>query len=168
MDLAANRSGNLRGGGSGLLNKAVSLGRTALRGADWLAPVLDLGIRLLVASVFFQSGLVKITSWDTTLALFENEYMVALLPPALAAYLGTAAELLLPIPLVLGLGARLTALALFVFNIVAVLSYPDLSEVGLKDHQYWGLLLLVTLLHGPGKLSLDHLIRRKFLDQGGK
>ena len=55
------------------------------------------------------------------------------------------------------------AAVLFVFNIIAVISYPDLSEVGLKDHQYWGLLLLVTLFHGPGKLSLDHLIRRKFL-----
>jgi putative oxidoreductase len=26
----------------------------------------------------------------------------------------------------------------------------------------WGLLLLVPLLHGPGKLSLDHLIARKY------
>jgi putative oxidoreductase len=49
-----------------------------------------------------------------------------------------------------------------VFNVVAVISYPDLGEVGLKDHQYWGLLLLVTLCHGPGRLSLDHLIRRHF------
>jgi putative oxidoreductase len=35
--------------------------------------------------------------------------------------------------------------------------------VGLRDHQTWGLLLLVTLLHGPGALSLDHLIGRRFL-----
>ena len=62
-----------------------------------------------------------------------------------------------------GLGSRLSALVLFVFNIVAVVSYPDLGEVGLRDHQVWGLLLLVTLLHGPGKLSLDHLIGRRFL-----
>lgn len=62
--------------------------------------------------------------------------------------------------LVLGLGTRLAALALFLFNIVAVISYPGLGEVGLQHHQYWGLLLLVTLCHGPGKLSLDHLIRR--------
>jgi len=39
----------------------------------------------------------------------------------------------------------------------------DLSEVGLKDHLYWGILLLVPLLHGLGKLSLDHFIRRKYL-----
>jgi putative oxidoreductase len=128
-----------------------------------LAPVLDLAIRLWVGAAFFQSGLVKIQSWDTTLALFENEYSVPLLPPALAAYLGTATELLVPVLLVVGLGGRLAAGVLFVFNIVAVISYGDLSEAGLMQHQYWGLLLLVTLLHGPGRLSIDHLIRRRFL-----
>ena len=64
--------------------------------------------------------------------------------------------------LVLGLGTRFAAFVLFVFNIVAVVSYPDLGAVGLKDHQTWGLLLLVTLLHGPGALSLDRLLGRRF------
>lgn len=136
----------------------------AIRIAEgWLAPVLDLAIRLWVGLVFFQSGLTKILSWDSTLSLFENEYAVPVLPPELAAYLGTAAELVLPVFLVLGLGGRLAAAALFVFNVVAVISYPDLGEVGLKDHQYWGLLLLVPLLHGPGKISIDHFLRRRFL-----
>ena len=60
------------------------------------------------------------------------------------------------------IGTRFAALVLFVFNIVAVISYPDLGAVGLRDHQIWGLLLLITLLHGPGKLSFDHLIERRF------
>ena len=141
---------------------AISFARTATNIAEvWLAPVLDLAIRIWVGMVFFQSGLTKILSWETTLSLFENEYAVPLLPPQLAAYLGTAAELGLPIFLVLGLGGRLSAAALFVFNIVAVISYPDLGAVGLKDHQYWGLLLLVPLLHGPGKISVDHFLRRR-------
>jgi putative oxidoreductase len=138
--------------------------KTAWKGLDFVRPVLDLAIRIWVGCVFFQSGMVKITSWSSTLALFENEYAVPLLPPHLAAYLGTAAELGLPVLLVLGLGGRLAAAALFVFNIIAVISYPDLGEVGLKDHQYWGLMLLVSLFHGPGKLSIDHWIRRKFWD----
>lgn len=127
------------------------------------APILDLVIRFWVGKVFFMSGLVKIQSWSTTLALFESEYQVPVLPPQLAAYLGTGAELILPVFIVLGLGGRIAAAALFVFNIIAVMSYPDLSEVGLKDHQYWGLMMLVTLFHGPGKLSIDHFLRRKFL-----
>jgi putative oxidoreductase len=134
---------------------------------DHLTPSLDLGIRLLVASVFFQSGLTKIASWDTTLLLFQSEYSVPVLPPELAAYLGTAAELALPVFLVFGLRSRLAALALFLFNIVAVISYPDLSAVGLRDHQYWGLLLLVTLLHGPGRFSLDYLRSLRAMRQDG-
>lgn len=136
--------------------------RAILNGLDWLTPLLDLGIRIWVGMVFFQAGMVKIASWSSTIALFENEYKVPFLPPYLAAVMGTAVELIAPVFLVLGLGGRLTALVLFVFNIIAVISYPDLGEVGLKDHQYWGLMLLVTLLHGPGKLSVDHFIRKRF------
>jgi putative oxidoreductase len=128
-----------------------------------LAPIADLGARLLVASVFFQSGLTKIANWDSTLSLFDNEYAVPLLPPELAALLGTSVELVFPILLAAGLASRGAALVLFVFNVIAVISYPDLSAAGLKDHQTWGLLLLITLLHGPGKLSLDHLIGRRWL-----
>jgi putative oxidoreductase len=134
----------------------------AIRALNTLTPLLDFVIRYWVAEAFFKSGLTKIASWDTTLALFENEYAVPLLPPEIAAYLGTATEFAIPVLLVLGLFTRPAALVLFVFNIIAVISYPDLSEGGLRDHVYWGLLLLVTLFHGPGKLSLDHLIRSKF------
>jgi putative oxidoreductase len=125
-----------------------------------LAPALDLGIRLWVANVFWKSGLTKIASWDSTVMLFTHEYQVPLLSPEIAASLATVTELVFPVLLVLGLGGRLSAAVLFVFNIVAVISYPELNEVGLKDHTYWGILLLVTLLHGPGKFSLDHLIGR--------
>ena len=130
----------------------------AYRALDRAAPIVDLIVRLWVAMVFFKSGLTKIQSWDTTVLLFTNEYHVPLLPPEIAAVLGTAAELVLPVFLALGLGGRLAAAALFVFNIVAVISYPDLEGLGLEQHYVWGIMLLVTLLHGPGALSLDRLI----------
>jgi putative oxidoreductase len=125
-----------------------------------LSPVVDLAVRLAVTEVFFTSGLTKIQSWETTLTLFEYEYAVPLLPPAAAAYLGTTAELSLPVLLALGLVGRLAALGLFLFNIVAVVSYPGLSDAGLQFHILWGLLLAVTLTRGPGCLSLDHLLAR--------
>ena len=130
------------------------------RGLDFLAPAIDLVVRLWVAAVFFRSGLTKLQSWDTTILLFTNEYKVPLLSPETAAYLGTGAELVLPVFLALGLGGRLAAFALFVFNIVAVISYPELEGAGLEQHYVWGILLLVTLLHGPGALSADRLIAR--------
>ena len=128
---------------------------------DRLQPIFALAVRLYVARVFFASGLIKIMSWSSTLALFANEFHVPLLSPTMAAYLGTAAELGLPVLLALGLGTRFAALALFVFNIVAVISYPDLSDAGLKDHMLWGALMLVTFFYGPGRISVDHILQRR-------
>lgn len=129
---------------------------------DRLAPLGDLAIRLWVAQVFWNSGLTKAQSFDTTLQLFRYEYSVPLLPPELAAYLATFSELAFSVLLAAGLAGRFSALALSVLNIVAVISYPALDANGLGYHQLWGLLLLVPLLHGPGKLSLDHFIARRF------
>ncbi len=134
----------------------------------WLqagAHLLDLAIRVYVAQVFFRSGLLKIGNWDGTLYLFENEYRVPLLPPEAAAWLGTFGELFFPPLLALGLAARFAAFSLFVFNIVAVVSFWHVlggNQAALMSHVYWGTLLLVTLCHGPGRLSLDYLIRKRF------
>ena len=133
------------------------------------AHLLDLAIRLYVANVFFRSGLLKISNWDGTLYLFEHEYRVPLLPPAAAAWLGTSAELLLPVLLAIGLATRLAAFSLFVFNIVAVISFWHVlsgNQAALNSHWYWGVLLAVTLLHGPGRLSLDHWIWNRLVLTG--
>lgn len=145
-----------------LVNKLTAWVMPVYEKLDWLSPLSILMIRLWVGWVFFRSGLTKISSWDSTMYLFENEYAVPLLPPEMAAYLGTAAELFLPVLLVFGLAGRFGAIALFVFNIIAVLSYPDLNAAGIRDHQVWGIMLLVPLLQGPGKLSLDYLLCKKF------
>ncbi|MDE1326198.1 DoxX family protein [Vibrio aestuarianus] len=126
-----------------------------------IAPLLLLLCRLWVAWAFFNSGLVKIASWDSTLYLFELEYQVPILPWELAAYLGTAAELTLPIFVALGLLSRPMALALFIFNIVAVISYPVLWEQGFYDHQLWGLMLLLVVVWGAGPISLDKVLRQQ-------
>lgn len=128
---------------------------------DKLQPLFALAVRLYVAHVFFASGLVKLSNWRSTLALFENEYHVPILSPQLAAYLGAGAEIGLPVLLALGLGTRFAAIALFLFNIVAVISYPDLSDAGLKDHMLWGALILVTFVYGSGKYALDRWLERR-------
>ncbi len=137
----------------------------AARALDLLSSVFQLGLRLYVANVFFNSGLTKIRDFSSTVALFENEYMVPFLSPTVAAAMGTAAELGLPVLLVLGFASRPAALALFVFNIVAVVSYPDISASGVKDHVLWGMMLLVTVFYGPGRASIDHLLKRRFVHQ---
>lgn len=141
--------------------------RPLARTLERLAPFGDLAIRLYVANVFWKSGLTKIASWDTTVMLFTHEYAVPLLSPELAAGLAIAIELVFPVLLVLGLAGRFSALVLFVFDIMAVVSYPELDDAGRQQHLVWGLLLLVPLLHGPGRLSLDHLIGRWWLRAAG-
>ena len=128
----------------------------------WLTPAFDLAIRLYVADVFFSSGWQKLSDWESTVALFQYEYHVPLLPPAMAAAMGAAGELSLPILLVAGLFTRFGAAGLFVVNLLAVISYPDLSDLGRQDHLLWAMLLLVTLLHGPGRWALDHLLKQRW------
>ena len=128
---------------------------------DKLQPIFALAMRLYVARVFIMSGWLKVSRWDSTLALFQNDYHVPVLSPQVAAVLGTTCELGLPVLLALGFGARAAAIALFVFNIVAVISYPDLSDAGLKDHYLWGALMLVIAVYGPGRLSIDHWLARR-------
>lgn len=145
------------------LPRAARLYAAGVALVETLQPIFALLLRLYVARVFFTSGMIKLSNWPGTLGLFQNEYHVPVLPPHVAAVLGTAAEVGLPIFLVLGLGTRAAAIALFVFNIVAATSYPDLSPAGLKDHILWGTILLVTLFYGPGKIAVDEWLRRRYV-----
>ena len=145
-----------------------------------LQPIADLFLRVWVAWAFYTSGLTKVASvsifkflnlnfgyptslapTDTTIFLFEEEYQVPILSAELAAQLGTVAEIIIPLFIIFGLFGRLAALGLFVFNIVAVVSYSA-AQVGnaLVLHIMWGIMLLVVVAHGPGKISLDHLFGR--------
>ena len=132
------------------------------RGMDWLSPLFLLGLRVYVANAFFKSGLTKIADFSSTVALFENEYKVPFISPTLAAVSGTTAELILPALLVIGLVSRPVAVALFVFNFVAVISYPEVSEAGVKDHMLWGTMILVVAFFGAGRLSIDKWLASRF------
>ncbi len=132
---------------------------------DRLQPVALLALRLYVSSVFFRSGLVKISDWSATLALFHDEYKVPALPPDVAACVGAFGELSFPVLITLGLAGRFGAAGLFVVNAMALISYPQLwgfdCPAGLQMHFVWGTILVVLTLFGPGALSLDALILRR-------
>jgi len=147
-----------------LMSHFVGLYCAASRLLARVQPLLLLGFRLYVTQVFFMSGLTKTRDWSSTVALFTDEYHVPLLSPPLAAALGAATELSMPIFLALGLGSRLAAGVLFAFNIIAVLSYYEtLTQTGgVKDHVLWGTMLLVLTVFGPGKIALDTLLERRF------
>jgi putative oxidoreductase len=135
---------------------------------DALRSPLLLGFRLYVGWVFFHSGWLKISNWEQTLTLFEYEYNVPLLPWELAAYLGTAGELIFPLFLFAGLATRYAAIGLSFVNVMAVIAYHDtLVKYGqLIGHEFWGSLLLVLVAFGGGFLSIDHWIGKRMRDQG--
>ena len=126
-----------------------------------LIPILDIALRIWVARVFFLSGLTKIQTWDSTLMLFEYEYAVPVIPFELAAYMATAGELILPVLIVLGLFTRFGLAGLFVLNLVAAISYPDISPAGIQQHTMWGLMMIVLVVHGPKLFSVDRWLDKK-------
>lgn len=140
-----------------------------LKVLNFLTPFGELAARLWIAEIFFRAGWLKIKSWHSTVLLFTHEFSVPLLSPYVAALLGTAAEIILPILLVLGLGGRISILIFFIYNAMAIISYPHLwtseGAQGLAQHINWGLILALLMFHGPGKISLDYLITRKYGDR---
>ncbi len=130
--------------------------RTALEAVPYA--VLAIPLRLAVATVFWNSGTTKLASWDTTLALFRDEYRVPLLPPEVAATIAASIELTTPFLLVLGLFTRGAALVLLgMTTVIEVFVYPQ----AWPTHIQWAAMLLVLLCRGAGTLSVDELIYRR-------
>jgi putative oxidoreductase len=124
------------------------------------ASILQFLLRLSIGAVFWHSGMTKIASWDTTIALFRDEYMVPILPPELAASLAATVELTCPVLLVLGLATRLATLPMLGMTfVIEVFVYPEQWI----EHLMWASVLVFILTRGPGALSVDHLISRRFL-----
>jgi len=114
--------------------------------------VLQLMARLSIGAVFFNSGLTKIASWQTTVVLFRDEYKVPVLPPELAASLAAATELTCPVLLVLGMATRLATLPMLGMTfVIEAFVYPE----DWIEHLTWATLLLFILTRGPGAIALD-------------
>jgi len=133
------------------------------RALRWLESVpywlLALPLRLAVATVFWNSGTSKLANWNTTIELFTEEYKVPVLPPEIAAYMAASIELTTPVLLVLGLLTRPAALVLLGMTaFIEIFVYPQ----AWPTHIQWAAMLLVLLFRGPGRLSFDHLVRRRF------
>jgi putative oxidoreductase len=86
---------------------------------EWGGSLMSLALRLYVGWVFFKSGLTKIADWDSTVQLFTDEYQTPLLSPEVAAVMGAAGELALPLLLFVGLLSRPAALGLFMVNLMS-------------------------------------------------
>jgi putative oxidoreductase len=148
------------------LEPLSTVNRGLIRFLNLAQPVFALGARWYVSIPFLKSGYLKITAWDNTLYLFENEYHTPVLSPHIAALAGTCGELFFPTLLVLGLAGRWAAIGLFAVNALAVISYSNVLlapgyEAALASHVLWGSIAAFLVFYGPGKLSLDYAWRRQ-------
>lgn len=150
--------------------RALDEGRSIyVRLFDWIPDsIIALLARFIVGLVFWNSGLTKIKGFgdgaslldaislkESTFFLFRDEYKLPLIPPDIAAYMGTAAELTMPLLLWVGLGSRLAATVLFLMTLsIEIFVYPD----AYITHGLWAIGLLYIMKHGPGIFSLDHVL----------
>ncbi len=128
---------------------------------QWLERVplslIQLAMRIGVGAVFFNAGLLKYNSWEFTVKLFEDEYKVPLLDPAVAARLAMVQELTLPVLLFLGLATRAATVPMLgMIAVIQTFVYPN----AWTEHLVWSSILVFLLTRGPGILSLDHLVDR--------
>jgi putative oxidoreductase len=158
------------------------LGKT-LAGIDWLGLWFAmLGLRLLLGWEFFESGMEKFRGANWFADIQDKfPYPFSVVPPDISWQMATWFELVGGVALVLGLGTRFFAASLFVLTIVATASvhwpaeWATLAELAQgyaitdKGHGNFKLpvifmaMLLPLILSGPGRLSLDALVRRRVL-----
>lgn len=127
---------------------------------------LLLFVRVAFGGIFWRSGETKIaegthfTISDGAYSLFENDYSgVPFLPPHVAAVMATTAEHLFPALLLIGLGTRVSALALLGMTLVIqFFVYPD---AWWPVHSLWVALALVLIVRGGGLFSVDALLARR-------
>ncbi|QDF97862.1 hypothetical protein CJ010_15640 [Azoarcus sp. DD4] len=151
-----------------------------LGGIALLSRIPDTLIALLgrfsVAAIFWKSGQTKIEGFvldivsgeagfgwprlsDSAIELFRSEYRLPLLPPELAAPMAAVAEHVFPALILLGLATRFSALALLVMTLtIQLFVYPD----AYPTHGVWATVLLVLIARGPGAISLDHWLARRY------
>jgi putative oxidoreductase len=111
--------------------------------------------RLAVGSVFMKAGLTKIASWETTVALFRDEYAVPLFSPEVASVMATTFELGCSVLLIVGLATRLATLPLLgMLAVIQLFVYPN----AWAEHLTWGSILLALLTRGAGAVSIDRWI----------
>lgn len=132
--------------------------------------------RFSIAAVFWKSGQTKIQGFaldivngeftlgwprlsDSVVDLFRDEYHLPLIPPEIAATMAALGEHILPILLLLGIATRFSALGLLGMTMtIQLFVYPD----AYPTHGTWAAVLLYLMAHGPGKLSVDHWIARRY------
>lgn len=157
----------------------------ALKGLDTLDTVglwvALLSLRLLLGWDFFESGLEKFQGENWFADIQDRfPFPLDLVPPEISWQMATWFELAGAVALVIGLGTRFFALSLSILTVVAIAAvhwpegwqtFGDLAQGYVFTDKGFGNfklpviflgMFLPLILLGPGRLSIDAWLRRRF------
>ncbi len=151
------------------MNTALELTRQWLQGLNRIGEFLpQLGLRLLLAWEFWESGLMKFNG-ENWFGQIQDAFPFPfnLIPVEISWFISTWIELLGAIGLVLGLGTRFFSFSLIILTLVAWYSVHAGNGYNVCNNGYqlplmYIVMFLPLLFSGPGKLSLDAWIARRY------
>ncbi|MBK7229916.1 MAG: DoxX family protein [Ignavibacteriales bacterium] len=122
-----------------------------------------LAVRLLLAYGFYNPAIMK---WQNINSIAEWFGEMGIPLPTLNAYMAASTEMAGVVLLTLGLASRIISIPLIFVMIVAIVTVHlrngfEASNNGFEIPVYYILLLLIVLIYGAGKLSLDNIIKKK-------
>lgn len=146
-----------------MTTRPLRLRRDFVAVREWLGrfplSLILFAMRLGVGFVFFNSGMLKINSFEFAVKLFQDEYRLPFIDPVTGAKLAAFNELTFPLFLFFGLATRLATVPLLgMVAVIEIFVYPQ----AWVEHLLWASVLLMLLTRGPGKISFDYLIERYF------
>lgn len=119
---------------------------------------VQLAMRIAIGAIFFNSGRLKLDSFEFAVRLFAEEYRLPFLDPVWAARLAMVTELTFPVFLFVGLATRFATLPLLaMIAVIEVFVYPQ----AWVEHLLWASVLVFLLTQGPGVFSVDYLVERR-------
>jgi putative oxidoreductase len=137
-----------------------------IRIGSQLSDYVLLAIRLLWGVSLYQTGYGKLTHIDGVAQFFSS---LGIPFPEFHAYLVGGVEFLAGICFILGLATRLISIPLIISMIVALLTtsfaavkgiFDDPSNFIKQDPVSYLLVALILFCFGPGKISLDYLLKK--------
>lgn len=134
---------------------------------DKCAPLRDLStlsLRLLIAYGFYGPAIFKWKDINATAEWFASMHYPL---PLLNAYAAATTEMAGVVLLTLGLATRLISVPLMITMIVAITTVHwskgfSVDDGGFQIPLTYLLILFSFFLNGPGRISLDHFIAKKF------
>lgn len=151
------------------MHAIVRLYSTVTHSLDCAGSYLSLlGLRLLLAWEFWEAGVMKYTGENWFNSIQEDfPFPFNVIPVDISWFLATWSELLGAIALVIGLGTRFFSLSLIILTAVAWASVHAGNGYNVCDNGYklplmYLIMLIPLVLSGPGKLSIDYWLTRRY------